>query len=414
MRQKSGYVLAFLGLVVSHVAAAASPVEQGAIWDAALSAIEHAIEKDYVFPELKAPLVRRLEEARKAHRYDTSDPAVFAQRVTEDMQAVAHDGHLYLDYDKVQYAANIAPPTSDKGVDAYHRDVAIRDNSGIEELKIFSGNLRYLKLTAFHWTPGISAEAYDDAGRFLRAGDAVIVDLRENGGGNSDAANYFAKAFIEPSKGKPIYILVDGHVASAAEAVAYGLQQEKAVTVVGSTTYGAANNNKKVPIAPEFILSVSYNRPINPITKTNWEGTGVVPDIAVAGSKALEAAQWDALNKLMAAPGVGRERQDEYRWALAGLQAHRHPATPSRDQLKSYAGRYGPFVIRLADDGLRMSRLDRPRWEQDVLLVPMSEDGLFSVQSFDDLRLQMHEASLDLLHGAQDARESFQRDTGQH
>jgi hypothetical protein len=86
---------------------------------------------------------------------------------------------------------------------------------------------------------------------------------------------------------------------------------------------------------------------------------------------------------------------------------------PSHEQLVKYAGRYGPVDIRLASDGLRMSRHDRPRWEQDVLLVPMTPDGLFSVQSFDDLRLRVHDASLDLLHGAEDARESFQRDAGQ-
>lgn len=412
MHRKVVYPLMFLSL-----AAAASPAKPPETWNAAaqgaaLSAIERAIEKDYVFPELKAPLVDRLEEGRKARRYDTIEPGLFAQRVTEDMQAVAHDGHLYLDYDKAGYAAQIAPPKSDRGIEAYRRQVALREDSGIRELRILPGNLRYMKLTAFRWAPGLSGEAYDAAGRFLRGGDAIILDLRENGGGNSDAADYFDKALVRPNKGKPIYVLVDGHVASAAEAVAYGLQQEKAAIVVGSTTYGAANNNKKIAIAPGFVLSVSYHRPVNPISKTNWEGTGVVPDIAVAGSKALETAEWDALDKLTSRPGATQARLDEYRWAQAAVQAQLHPVAPSHEQLEKYVGRYGPIDIRLANDGLRMSRHDRPRWEQDVLLVPMTTDGLFSVQSFDDLRLRMHGASLDLLHGAEEARESFQRDAG--
>jgi hypothetical protein len=413
MDKKLVYPFLFLTL-----AAAASPAKPPETWNAtaqgaALSAIERAIQKDYVFPELKAPLVGRLEEGRKTGRYDTAEPDLFAQRVTEDMQTVAHDGHLYLDYDKAGYAAHIAPPKSDQGIVAYRQQLALREDSGIRELRILPGNLRYMKLTAFRWAPGLSAKAYDGAARFLRGGDAIILDLRENGGGNSDAADYFEKALVRPNKGKPIYVLVDGHVASAAEAVAYGLQQEKAAVVVGSTTYGAANNNKKIPIAPGFVLSVSYHRPINPISKTNWEGTGVVPDIAVAGSKALETAEWDALSKLASAPGATQERLNEYKWAQAGVQAQLHPMAPSHEQLVKYAGRYGPVDIRLASDGLRMSRHDRPRWEQDVLLVPMTPDGLFSVQSFDDLRLRVHDASLDLLHGAEDARESFQRDAGQ-
>ncbi len=378
--------------------------------NAAIHAIEDTIRKTYVFPDLKTPLVAKLEASLSAHRYDTPDADVFAQRVTEDMQAVAHDGHLYLDNDAAEYAAKLAPPKSDKGMDAYYRAVAIRENSGLVELNILPGNIRYLKLTAFHWTPKLTPTAYDDAGRFLKDGDAIIVDLRGNGGGDSDAADSFAKAIVTPNKGKPIYVLVDGHVASAGEAVPYGLQQEKAAIVVGSTTYGAANNNKKFPIAPQFILSVSYNRPINPISKTNWEGTGVVPDIAVPGSRALEAAELDALAKLGARPGVKPDVLAEYAWARAGIAAQMNPAAIPREKLQTYVGSYGPITLRLADDGLRLSRSDRPRWQQDILLTPMTQDGLFSVESFDDLRIRLTPASLDLLHGSEDERESFPRD----
>ncbi|HEX3667083.1 MAG TPA: S41 family peptidase [Rhizomicrobium sp.] len=293
-------------------AAHATPLEP-AVRNTALDRIEATIRNIYVFPELKAPLAEKLERARQTHRYDGDDANMFAQHVTEEMQAVAHDGHLYLDSDPAEYAAMLAPAKADTGMDAYYRAVAIRENSGLTDLEILPGNIRYLKLTAFHWTPGLTPKAYDDAGRFLKYGDAVIVDLRGNGGGDSNAGDYFPKAFVTPNKGKPFYILVDGHVGSAAEAVPYGLQQGKAAIIVGSTTYGAANNNKKVAIPPQFILSVSYHRPINPISRTNWEGTGVVPDIAAPGSSALQAAELDALDKLAARPGATQERLAEYK-----------------------------------------------------------------------------------------------------
>ena len=381
---------------------------------AAIHAIENTIRKTYVFPELKAPLVTKLESSLAEHRYDTPDADVFAQRVTEDLQAVAHDGHLYLDNDAAQYAAELAPPKSDSGMDAYYRAIAIHENSGLEAQEILPGNIRYLKLTAFHWTPKLTPTAYDDAARFLKDGDAIIVDLRGNGGGDSDAGDYFSKAFVTPNKGKPFYILVDGHVASAGEAVPYGLQQQKLAIVVGSPTYGAANNNKKFPIAPQFVLSVSYNRPINPISKTNWEGTGVIPDIAVPGSEALQAAELDALAKLAARPSMKPDALAEYAWARAGVEAQMHPVALPRETLQAYAGSYGPITLRLADDGLRLSRSDRPRWQQDILLTPMTQDGLFSVESFDDLRIRITPASLDLLHGSEDERETFPRDAAKH
>ena len=376
---------------------------------AALTAIESTIRSTYVFPELRAPLVTKLEAQAQAGRYDTSDPSVFAQRITDDMAAVAHDGHLYIDYDPSEYAALMAPPGSDAGMEAYYGAIAIRQNSGLIEMQILPGNIRYLKITHFEWSPNLTPTAYDDAGRFLKNADAIIIDLRSNGGGDSDAADYFGKALIDPNKGKPIYILVDGHVASAAEAVAYGAQAAKVATIVGGTTYGAANNNKKVPIAPAFVLSVSYNRPINPITKTNWEGTGVVPDIPIAGSAALEVAELNALDTLSVASSATTAKQAEYKWARQGVVAQLQPVTLSSEQLQHYAGRYGTIVIRAVGGQLRLTRSDRPRWEQNILLVPLDANGLFSVSSFDDLRLRFHSKSLDLLYGDENDRDTFTR-----
>ena len=376
---------------------------------AALAAIENDIRTTYVFPELRAPLIAKLDSEAAATRYNTADPNVFANRITEDMQQVAHDGHLYLTYDPAEYAALMAPPKSGEGMDAYYRAIAIRQNSGLTEMKILPGNLRYLKLSAFDYTPGITTTAYDDAGRFLHGGDAVIIDLRGNGGGDSDAADYFAKAFLDPNSGKPIYILVDGHVASAAEAVAYGAKANKEAIVVGSTTYGAANNNKKLPVAPAFVLSVSYNRPINPITKTNWEGTGVVPDIAVPGSAALPAAELSAITELSAMPGITDSQRAEYAWARQGVEAQLHPVKLSNAQLARYAGRYGTIVIRAVNGQLRLTRTDRPRWEKNILLVPLDTHGLFAVTAFDDLRLRFHTNSFDFLYGNEDDRDTFAR-----
>jgi Peptidase family S41 len=382
---------------------------------AAVRAIDSTIETMYVFPAMRPTIVAQLTRAEQAHRYEVADPDVFAQRVTEDLLAASHDGHLNLRSDPDQYAAARAPARSTHGLAAFGRAEAIRDHYGLTGMEILPGNVRYLKISGFEWVPGSGAArvaaAYDDAMRFLADGDAIIIDLRGNGGGYSEAADAFGRGF-RTLAGKPRYVLVDGHVASAAEAVAYGLQQERAATIVGSTTYGAANNNKKIPIAPRFILSVSYHRPINPISHTNWENVGVEPDIAVPGSQALDTALAAALDRLAGTPDLAPDRRAAYRWARQGVTARMHPARVPAATLETFAGTYTTIELRATDGELRMYRVDRPRWQQGLLLIPLTDDGLFAVEGSDDvLRVRLTRPTLELLHGSEDAREVFPRDT---
>ena len=319
----------------------------------------------------------------------------------------------------------LAPAASSEGLDAFRHAIAIRDHSGLTKMEILPGNVRYLKLEQFQWIPDVTRQSYDDAARFLKDGDAVIIDLRSNGGGNSDAADYFSRAFLAPDPlrpdtsqarerdprwaGKPLYLLVDAGVASAAEAVAYGAQQEKTALIVGSTTYGAANNNKKFPIAPQFVLSVSYNRPVNPISGTNWEGTGVKPDIPSSGVAALDAAQLDALNRLKSASNVPPKQLAEYRWASSAIESQLRPVTLDKSSMQSMAGVYGTVELRDTPAGLRFYRSDRPKRPQGVVMIPLNTQGLFSIDGYDDLRAEVTPTGVALLHGAEDAREVFPR-----
>jgi hypothetical protein len=381
----------------------------GATRSTVIKSVEEAIQTTYVFAEMRAALIAKLEQSLRTGRYDINDPNLFAEKVTEDLQAVSHDGHLYLNSDPEQYAAAIAPLNSDAGLDAYRKRLAVRTNSGLTKLEILPGNLRYLRVEAFRWTPTLTPAAYDYALKFLSDGDAIVLDLHENGGGNSDAVDYLANLLRPLARSRPLYILVDGHVASAAEAISYGFQQEKLATIVGSNTYGAANNNKKVPIAPEFILSVSYNRPINPITGTNWEGVGVIPDIPAPPSKALAAAELDAYHRLSTVPGTSAERAAEWAWGAVAAEAELHPVVISSDHLQALAGDYGTISIRYENGELRLNRSDRPKWQKNLLLIPVRADDTFQFEGSDDLRLRFTKGGLDLLHGGEEEREPFPR-----
>ena len=256
--------------------------------DAALQAIMAAFEEQYVFPEMRPRIIARLKSAQRKGRYATDDPALFAESITADLREVSRDKHLSLVVDPAGYAAARAGDDADKNEQALWRRQALRSHHGLAEQRILGGNVRYLKIAGFEWVDDETGPAYDDAMRFLKGGDAAIIDLRGNGGGTHAAVRYLVSHFMRgdvlemtflagsavPEQSRtleylpagrlqnlPLYVLIDGGTASAAEAFAYDVQQFKLGELVGARTVGAANNNKLLPIAPNFLLSVSFGRP---------------------------------------------------------------------------------------------------------------------------------------------------------
>ncbi|MGH9163636.1 MAG: S41 family peptidase [Vicinamibacteraceae bacterium] len=387
---------------------------------AALREITAAFEKMYVFPAMRPKIVARLEESARAGRYELDDPAAFAERITDDLRDVADDKHLSLIFDPAAFAAAQAPPASDAGEEARGRRRAIRRHHGLVETRVLAGNVRYLKIAGFEWVPDETGAAYDAAMRVLKGGDALIIDLRGNGGGSHAAVQYLVSHFLEPNTlemtflagsdtpmqarslehlpagrltGKPLYVLIDGGVASAGEACAYDVQQFALGELVGAKTVGAANNNRHVPIAPGFILSVSYGRPVHAVSQGNWEGVGVAPTVEALPAQALEVAHWLALERLMARPDVSPEARAEYAWAKIGVEARLHPVTMTDDRLRALADRYGDVDVQLRDGSLWLARSHRPT----VRLVPLTANGLFAVEGVDDMRVRFTSAALELL-----------------
>ena len=282
------------------------------------------VQKDYVFPEKVPAIVAALRASERAGVYALSDSNALAARITEDLRRASGDGHLYLRWSPEQFAGLGQGVREDESPD-YWRAVAHRMHQGVTELRVLPGNVRYMKVSAFFWTEGgVTARVYDDAVRFLRDGEAIIIDLRGNGGGDALGVRYLASHFVEPGKllitfveagkppeesraiadlpsgrltGKPLYVLIDRRCGSACEDFAYAVQQFRLGTLIGATTAGAANNNRLAPIAPGFVISVSNGLPVHPLSGGNWEGVGVAPDVAVDPAQALEEALTRARQK---------------------------------------------------------------------------------------------------------------------
>ncbi|HEY0114718.1 MAG TPA: S41 family peptidase, partial [Allosphingosinicella sp.] len=221
---------------------------------------------------------------------------------------------------------------------------------------------------------------------FLKEGDAVIIDLRRNGGGSPQAVQHMISHFMEAERplvtfymngepspdrlstlrdlpvgrfvGKPLYVLVSGSTASAAEEFAGHVAGYRLGELVGENTAGAGFRNEVLPINGGFLFSVSVGRAVLASTGKDWEAVGHAPTIAVPVGNALDAAHAHALRRIAAAAPAGdRARFEALADSLAARSERRAAALP----FAAYAGAYGERTISVEGDRLFYQRATRPR-----------------------------------------------------
>ncbi len=320
------------------------------------------MERRYVFPDRGAEAARAIRRRFAAHQYDRiTSSKEFADSLTAHLQAVTHDLHV-----RVHYRHEPLPPPSDDGPAAeeeirrQHEEMRLR-NYGFEKLQRLPGNVGYLDLRMFSGDPEAQATAVG-AMQFLSGADALIVDLRRNGGGSpamiATLLSYFVAAddrlhfndFYQregdrteqwwtspyvpgPRRvGRPLYVLTSGRTASAAEEFSYDVQTHELGTLIGEVTAGGANPGRLFRLNEHFGAFIATGRAINPRTKTNWEGVGVKPDVAVPATDALREAHVAAVQKLLAGD-VEPSRRALLERALE--QARQTPADPGEDFRRS-------------------------------------------------------------------------------
>lgn len=364
--------------------------------------VRKVVRENYVVPERRAAIDAVLAKGIASGRYDGIAPDELAQRITDDMAGVAHDKHLNLRYDPRAPEPRRGPGAGGPPDPAAFAAQARRSNHGIVELKVLPGNVRVMVYNGFIWAGEESAAALDDAIKFLMGGDAAIIDLRGNGGGSPEAVRHITSYFVPPGtllvtfhmrsdppttsstgpnppklgmwpKEKPLYVLIGGRTASAAEEFSSHVAGFKFGTLVGETTAGAGYRNEIVPIAGGFALSVSVGRPELPDGRGDWEAKGVAPQVAAP----LDLAQAKALQLAYGRLGAGAAggRKTDYEWLAAGQGALVSPAPLARPA-EAYAGRFGVRVISVENGRLTYKR----DGGNSTVLLPIGPD-LFALEA---------------------------------
>src|SRR6476469_4616882 len=389
MKRLRGMIfVAALGLIpasaTAQMAAPAPSAQAQVNGHEVVAAVRQLLNSHYVLPDVRPKLDAALAKGLADGHYDVADPNELAKRIDADLHQVTPDKHLGVMFDPERSKALAAagpnvdaddpPPTPD--------DIreAVRRNHGISELKILPGNVRYMRYDGFVWAGPKTAEALDTAMRFLRDGDAAIIDLRGNGGGSPEAVQYLVSHFLAPKQkivtfymggkpaetfstlaslrtarmvGKPLYVLTSGGTASAAEEFTGHVAGFKLGELIGENTAGAGFRNNFYPLPDGMIISISVGRAVLASTGKDWEGVGFAPNTKVDVDQALDVAEAHALKKLASAAPADKRKALEVQAAM--LTAKITPVKTALP-LAAYAGDYGERTVRLTDGTLTIQR----------------------------------------------------------
>jgi Peptidase family S41/N-terminal domain of Peptidase_S41 in eukaryotic IRBP len=312
------------------------------------------LRANYVFPELAAQASAAIEARMAAGEYDNLDEIALTELVTGHLQEVCEDRHLAL---RLGGGPPPGPPPGERPEEPKDREERRQEmrrrgrliNFGIHRVERLDGNVGYIDLRGM--APAGSAGPAIAAAMELVAGTyALIFDLRRNHGGAPDGVVFWCSYLVDERPthlndifhadtgetrqfwslpyvpgtrylDRPVYVLTSSRTFSGGEDFCYTLQSLGRAQVIGETTGGGAHPTRPFPISAAVHIGIPFARSVNPVTGTNWQGTGVVPDVPVPEAEAYDTAYAMALRHVQDLGDVPPPVLDEARDALAALPA---------------------------------------------------------------------------------------------
>jgi hypothetical protein len=281
--------------------------------DRLVERVAEVFDSSYVYPEIGQKMSAALREHEKRGEYRSMRYGIdLARKLTDDLQEISHDKHA-----EVRFSFFVRPPQSSTNQSEAESRRLAATNCGFEKAEHLRPNIGYVKFDMFA-DPAICARTASAAMNFVADSDTLILDLRDNNGGRGGMVEFIASyLFAErthlndifrrpenatneswtlphvPGKkfiGKPVFVLASKRTFSAAEDLCYVLKNLQRATLIGEATGGGAHPIEFKRIDDQFSVVVPTGRSISPITKADWEGTGVEPDVKVPADQALDVA----------------------------------------------------------------------------------------------------------------------------
>jgi retinol-binding protein 3 len=313
--------------------------------------VAQLMKEKYVFADIGEKMAKYIQQQQKKRTYDSySELKPFCAKLTSDLREISNDKHLFVFYSpeeayQVKAYNKMLPEEEIKKVKERDYEIDKKGNFGFKKVEILDGNIGYLEIKYCSDTD-ILEEALNGAMKFLSNSDAIIIDMRDNGGGEMSSLlqSYFlpAKKILlgsancrDASQNKQswsmpdipgkhlldieLYILTNSKTFSAAEGFTYTMQKLKRAVVVGETTKGGAHPIDVFIVKGDILTQIAICESCNPITKSNWEGTGVKPDIEAKSEDALHVAQVTALEHILKKT-TDPEYKDEIKLLLTKLK----------------------------------------------------------------------------------------------
>ena len=299
----------------------------GAMRTQAIDTLVARLDRHYVFPDKAKQIATLLRQRQHDGKYDAlTDGEQFSAQLTADMASVAHDLHLKVKFSPTRLRPGVELDAMTKATSGAARD----QHYGVENVDHLGPAIGYLQISSFPPRSAV-AGAYASALDKLSDTDALIIDVRDNHGGAPESVALLISYFVDrPTRlndvwsrdsgrttqtwtegaldgrryggAKPVAILAGPETASAGEDFTYTMQALKRATVVGARTWGGAHPIALYRLGDHFFAAIPHSRTISPITRTNWEGSGVMPDVAAPPAAALAVAQDMLRRQLDAAP----------------------------------------------------------------------------------------------------------------
>ena len=306
-----------------------------------LQKIAGLVESKYVLADKAKGYADEFRVKCVSGAYDAlTEAKEFAEKVTADLIAITHDKHL-------NFRVMVSSDVGEKASGSLHHPVRYfrmraKENAGFYKLEWIDQRIGYIDLRRFYSFDQAKDLAVA-AMKFLANAQAIIIDVRENGGGSGDYLSSFFLPYptqlsgsysrqsgslteswtrrdfgMEPRLDVPLFILTGPNTFSASESFAYDMQSRKRATLVGEPTKGGAHSVDVFGIDDKFEFYISTERAVSPVTGGNWEGTGVIPDIRVSAAAALDAAVIEAKK---AAEAYGRGKDEGLTKLVEEMQA---------------------------------------------------------------------------------------------